>query len=378
MQDLAALGALLLTTKFVGEFTARIGLSPIPGEVLAGLILGPALLGWFSPSAFVDQFAYIGVLLLLFLVGIGTRMEALEDKLKPAFMIAAGGMFSVLLIVFTLAMFAFKFPLGQALLLGTVAASSSTVVAVRILAENNYLQTKNGKLVLGTALADDLLNLLLMTLTLNYLASEVFSLKQTFTLLFVIVGFIVVVMKTGPSLLSIFNLFERMKIEYSLISIPFAIVLLLASFAEEFKVTGAIGAFLAGMVMSKIPQVTNTLTEKVRTIGYAIFIPVFFANVGLHAVSFADINWAFAILLISLAVAVKYYACGMTAANYGYKRSLVGWCMVPRGEMSLVTVQLAIAQGLMNPPLVSYITLLILFPSILAPLFIRKYAVARD
>ncbi len=112
MQDLAALGALLLTTKFVGEFTARIGLSPIPGEVLAGLILGPALLGWFSPSAFVDQFAYIGVLLLLFLVGIGTRMEALEDKLKPAFMIAAGGMFSVLLIVFTLATFAFKFLLS--------------------------------------------------------------------------------------------------------------------------------------------------------------------------------------------------------------------------------------------------------------------------
>ncbi len=378
MQDLAALGALLLATKFVGELTARIGLSPIPGELLAGILLGPALLGWFEPSAFIDQFAYIGVLLMLFLVGIGTRMESLEDKLKPAFMISAAGIFSMLLAIITLALLAFKFPFPQALLIGTVAASSSTVVAIRILAENNYLQTKNGKLILGTALVDDLLNLLLMTLVLNYLASGVFSIKQTVTLLFVIVGFIVVVMKTGPSLLSIFNLFERMKIEYSLISIPFAIVLLFASFAEEFKVTGAIGAFLAGMVMSKIPQVTSTLTEKVRTIGYAIFIPVFFANVGLHAISFATINWMFAFLLIALAIAIKYYGCGMVAGHYGYKRNLVGWCMVPRGEMSLVAVQLAIAQGLMDPQLVSYIALLILFPSIISPLFIKRYAVARD
>ncbi len=373
MQDIMALAILLLAAKLAGELAIRSGFSAIIGELLAGILLGPALFGYLLPSPFLDEFSNIGILIMLFLLGLSTKHEELGERVGVAATIGFIGAIVPLALTYAAMHYLFQFPIGESLILSAILSSSTTTISTRILIENGYIQTKTGRMVLATAITDDITDLILLTAILNYLAVGVFQLRASFEMAFLVAGFVFIVLKSGPSLFSAFNLFERMRSEYSLVTIPFAVLLIFASLAEKFQIAGAIGAFLAGMVMNKIPQVTSTLAEKIRILGYALFIPVFFANIGLHAITIADANWYALALLLIIAFAAKYYSTSISSRYFGYDGRVMGWCMVPRGEMSMVVAQLALARGMMSETLLFYAIAVVIITSIAGTVFIKKY-----
>lgn len=377
MQDIMALAILLLAAKLAGEIAIRSGFSAIIGELFAGILLGPALFGYLHPSPFLDEFSNIGILLMLFLLGLATKHEELGERVGVAATIGIAGAIVPLALTYLLMHGLLGFPVGESLILSAILASSTTAISTRILAENGYIQTKTGKMVLATALTDDITDLIILTAILNYLSVGIFDIKASIQMIFLVAGFVFLMLKLAPNLLSAFNLFEGMRSEYSLLTIPFAVMLLFASFAESFQIAGPIGAFLAGMVVNKIPQVTSTLTERVRTLGYGIFIPVFFANIGLHALSLSGANLFVLALLLILAFIAKYYATSLSSEYFGYDGRVLGWCMVPRGEMSMVVAQLALSRKMMSETMLLYAISVVIITSIVGTVFIKKYTGAR-
>ncbi len=377
MQDIMALAILLLAAKLAGEIAIRSGFSAIIGELFAGILLGPALFGYLHPSPFLDEFSNIGILIMLFLLGLATKHEELGERVGVAATIGIAGAIVPLALTYLLMHGLLGFPVGESLILSAILASSTTAISTRILAENGYIQTKTGKMVLATALTDDITDLIILTAILNYLSVGIFDIKASMHMIFLVAGFVFLTLKLAPNLLSAFNLFEGMRSEYSLLTIPFAVMLLFASFAESFQIAGPIGAFLAGMVVNKIPQVTSTLTERVRTLGYGIFIPVFFANIGLHALSLSGANLFVAALLLIVAFIAKYYATSLSSEYFGYNGRVLGWCMVPRGEMSMVVAQLALSRKMMSETMLLYAISVVIITSIVGTVFIKKYTGAR-
>jgi len=378
MQDIMALAILILAAKFAGEIAIRSGFSAIIGELFAGILIGPALFGYLLPSPFLDEFSNIGILLMLFLLGLATKHEELGARVGVAAAIGIVGAIVPLALTYLLMHNLLGFPLGESLILSAILASSTTAISTRILAENGYIQTKTGKMVLATALTDDITDLIILTAILNYLSVGIFDVRASMEMTFLVAGFVFLMLKLAPNFLSAFNLFEGRHSEYSLLTIPFAIMLLFASFAESFQIAGPIGAFLAGMVVNKIPQVASTLTERVRTLGYGLFIPVFFANIGLHALSLSGANLGVLTLLLAVAFIAKYYSIFFSSKYFGFDGRVMGWCMVPRGEMSMVVAQLALSRKMMSETMLLYAISVVIITSIAGTVFIKKYTGKRN
>jgi Kef-type K+ transport system membrane component KefB len=365
---LVQLFALLLAAKIGDEVFKRLRQPAVIGEILGGLAVGPAVLGIYQVNAETQLFAEIGVVLLLFRVGIETRLGDLARVGGTALAVAALGVALPFAAGLGLAEI-----IGEPLVVGVFLAAALTATSVgitsRVLGDLDALRTMSGRVILAAAVIDDVLAMLILAFA-SGLAAGAVSMDRIAVLVVLAALFIGVVLLGGTSLL------RRRR---SLLTAPrFAetpflpgmiIMLGLAALAAFIGLAAIIGAFLAGMVVGESSE-RRALEAEVEPVA-AFFTPFFFGFIGAQ-VDLVGLASTDALLLLAgitlVAVIAKFAGAFVGAVRLGAARAaLVGWGMVPRGEVGIVVAGLGLSAGAIGSELYSVVVGMAILTTLIVP-----------
>lgn len=370
------IAVILLSTKVLGIVTKRFALPQVVGALLAGLLLGPAMLGLLQETSLMDQLAELGVIVLMFNAGLETDLGELKKAGRSAFIIALIGVLVPLAGGFALA--ALFNPgsemLMQNIFIGVILTATSVSITVETLKEIGKLSTRSGNAILGAAIIDDVLGIVALTIITSISGTG----TNVWLVLLKIVAFfaisVVVWILLHRAVEWWFKRYDRDKRRFVVIS--FAFCLLYAFFAEEvFGVADITGAYIAGLIFAKTPRVTY-LQDRFDTLSYTLLSPIFFASIGLKVVlpEMSGTIILFSILLIIWAVVSKILGCGLGAklCRYSGQDSLrIGVGMISRGEVALIVANNGIAVGLMKDEFFGPVVLMVIATTILTPILLK-------
>jgi Kef-type K+ transport system membrane component KefB len=365
---LRQLFVLLLAAKLGDEAFKRMGQPPIVGEILAGVVVGPAVLGWYGINPETLLFAEIGVVLLLFQVGVETR---LGDMLRVGSSALAVGALGVA-VPFAGGIglgFALGLPIEVSVFLAAAMVATSVGITSGVLGGLGALQTFSGRVILGAAVIDDVLAMLILAVATGLAAGGV-SIDRILVLVAVAIAFIGIVAIGGTRVLS-----RRRSLltDPKFAETPFLpgmiIMLGLAALAAAIGLAAIIGAFLAGMVVGESSE-KRALEEEVAPVA-AFFTPFFFGAIGAQ-VDLAALATLDAILLLlaitAVAVVTKFAGAFAGAIRSGARRAvLIGWGMVPRGEVGIVVAGFGLSTGAIGGSIYSVVVGMAIITTILVP-----------
>ena len=378
------IAVILLSTKVLGILTKRFALPQVVGALLAGLLLGPAMLGVLQETTLMDQLAELGVIVLMFNAGLETDLGELKRSGKAAFVIALIGVLVPIGGGFALAYF-FNQPgviesdattpvFLQNMFIGVILTATSVSISVETLKELGKLKTRSGNAILGAAIIDDVLGIIALTIISSMADSSV----SIWMVLLQILGFFVFVAVAG-FLFYKFYIHWVVKAEKGMhrhVIIAFVFCLLMSYIAEvAFGVADITGAFCAGVIIS-MTQRSQYLNSKFDVLSYAYLSPLFFASIGLKVVlpEMSTTILLFAVLLVLWAVVSKVVGCGLGAklCRYSNQDALrIGVGMISRGEVALIVANNGIAAGLMKEEFFGPVVLMVIATTILTPVLLK-------
>ncbi len=391
VQFFLALGLMIGFAKALGYLTSRLGQPAVLGELLAGVILGPTLLNILgNPTFFPDgahvgrtviEVAEIGVLLLVFMAGLEVDPQSLREVGKPAVFAGLLGVF-VPLVLIPPAVMAFDYPFENALFIGILLASMSTSITAQIMIELGVIRQREGVTLLGAALIDDAVVILLLSLFLAInpggivLGAEARSIPEVLARM---AGFLVI-----GSLLSWFvlprllNAVSRLTISEGSLTFAFVSVLLMSFAAEYFGGIAAItGAFLVGVgVRQARHRAVEQIGRGIHALNYGFLVPLFFVSIGLQAnlrLLTAELL-PFALVMTALAVATKIIGAGggiRLAGESNITALRIGVGMVSRGEVGLIIAALGVSYGILTPDVFTVIIFVVLVTTLITPPLVR-------
>ena len=382
MRFLGMLSVILLATLIGGQFSARLKLPAVVGELLAGIIVGPAVLNLVQPTEIIKVLSDIGVIFLMFLAGLDSDLKTLKRLLRPSVLVAGFGMIVPIIITyFTGILFAFS--QVESLFLGLTFSATSVSISVAVLQEMGRIQGKEGMTILGAAVADDLLSILLLSIVSGLTGvSEPGSNKgkdlilslltqAAFLILLVFVSVYVI-----PRLI---NLSQRLTLPVPETLVAMIIVVLASWGAEKVGLSNVIGAFFAGLALNRT-SAQKTLKKNFTVIGYSSFIPIFFVSIGLNMSIKGILNdFILFFVLVIGSVFSKLVGAGLGAKIAGFSNSsalLVGTGMVSRGEMALVVAQMGLTNHLLAPAAYSTVIGAIIMTTVVSP-FLLKWSISK-
>ena len=382
MRFLGMLSVILLATLIGGQFSARLKLPAVVGELLAGIIVGPAVLNLVQPTEIIKVFSDIGVIFLMFLAGLDSDLKTLNKLLRPSVLVAGFGMIVPIIIAYVTGII-FAFSQAESLFLGLTFSATSVSISVAVLQEMGRLQGKEGMTILGAAVADDLLSILLLSIVSGLTGvSEpgsnkgkdlILSLltKAAFLILLVFVSVYVI-----PRLI---NLSQRLTLPVPETLVAMIIVVLASWGAEKVGLSNVIGAFFAGLALNRT-SAQKTLKKNFTVIGYSSFIPIFFVSIGLNMSIKGILNdFILFFVLVIGSVFSKLVGAGLGAKIAGFSNSsalLVGTGMVSRGEMALVVAQMGLTNHLLAPAAYSTVIGAIIMTTVVSP-FLLKWSISK-
>ncbi len=356
--------------------TKRFALPQVVGALLAGLLLGPAMLGVLQETTLMDQLAELGVIVLMFNAGLETDLGELKKAGKSAFIIALIGVLVPLAGGFVLASL---FNQGsdaflQNVFIGVILTATSVSITVETLKEISKLSTRSGNAILGAAIIDDVLGIVALTIitSLSGTGANVLLVLLKIVAFFAISVVVWIVMHRLVEWW--FKRYDRDKRRFVVIS--FAFCLLYAYLAEElFGVADITGAYIAGLIFAKTPRVTY-LQDRFDTLSYTLLSPIFFASIGLKVVlpQMSGTIILFSVLLILWSVASKILGCGLGSKLCGYSNQdalRIGVGMISRGEVALIVANNGIAAGLMKDEFFGPVVLMVIATTILTPILLK-------
>lgn len=376
---IGSLVIILIVTTLFDHFFARNGLPGVLGQLIAGILIGPAVLNWLQPNELLTNFAEIGVILLMFMAGIESNLSQLRKYLRPALAVAVSGVILPVLIMGGIS-FLFGYHFQEALFIGVVFSATSVSISVVVLREFKQLESREGATILGAAVADDIIGVLLLSLMISLIgagendahqnASNSLAAQLLFQGLF-FVGVYLLVKWGAPAIM---KLSQNLLVPTSQTLAAVIICLSMGFLAEKVGLSGAIGAFFAGIAVGQTPA-RQVVDQHIEPIGNAMFIPVFFVNIGLE-LSFNNLlsSLPFILIMTCLAILTKWFGGEFGAMLTGFDRlsgRIVGTGMVARGEMALITAQIGFEAHLLARPLYVDLILVIVLATLIAPLLLR-------
>ncbi|MEK4046438.1 cation:proton antiporter [Paenibacillus sp. FSL H8-0048] len=368
MEFILYLLLILLFTKLAGDLSVRLGQPAVLGKLLVGILLGPAVLGWVQPGAFIHYMSEIGVLLLMFMAGLETDLRQLRENWKAAFAVAVGGI---------LLPFAGGFAIGEwfgfadhnALFLGVILSATSVSISVQVLKEMERLNSPEGSTILGAAVIDDILVVILLAVLMSFFGtggnipiSLLIGQKLLFFAVAVIAGWLAV-----PRLM---RWLAPLRVTEAVMTAALVILFAYAYFAEKMGMAGIIGAFAAGIAIAQTPF-KQVVESKVEPIAYTLFVPVFFVSIGLN-VSFEGLgsHILFVVVLSIFAILAKWLGGGIGARLTGFNtRSslIIGAGMISRGEVALIIASTGLASGLLLPEYFTGVIIAVILTTLVTP-----------
>lgn len=373
------LAIIIVFAKFFGLLARKIRVPQVAGEIVAGLLIGPSVLGFVDQSEFLAKMAEIGVVLLMFSAGLETNLKEMKKTGVAAFLIACCGVF-VPLVGGTVVYSCFygwdrvgSEHFLKAVFIGCIMTATSVSITVETLRELGYLTGRVGTTIMSSAIIDDVIGIIVLTFVIAFRDPEVKPLNivgQTalFFLFAVVVGWIC------------YKIFRKVDQRYPHTRrIPIAglaLCLSMAYIAEKyFGIADITGAFVAGIILCSIRD-SKYIAEKMDINSYMLFGPIFFASIGLKT-DIGDLNVSilvFAAAFIIVALLTKIIGCGLMSkvCGFSWADSLkIGVGMMTRGEVALIVAQKGLAVGLMSPVYFTAVILLIIISSIITPIILK-------
>lgn len=371
---------ILLTTKVFGMITKRLQMPQVVGALIAGLVMGPAMLNIIHSTEFLSQVSELGVIVMMFTAGLGTSLNDLKQTGKAGFLVALCGVIVPLIGGTILSLFfntstdpnAFM----QNVFIGVVLTATSVSITVEALKEMGKLNTVVGNTILAAALIDDVLGLIALTIVTSIGGSADANLL---VVLLKIVAFFVLVVVVGIVVKKAMDWYIANVHSTDLQRYPifaFILCLILSFCAEEFfGVADITGAFAAGLIISTTSK-AKYIELKFAPLSYLLLTPIFFASIGLK-VELPEMNATiviFSILLVVVAVLTKWIGCGLGAKLCGLKGhqcEQIGVGMVCRGEVALIVADKGAALELMPEVFFGPIIIMVVATTILTPILLK-------
>jgi Na+:H+ antiporter len=364
-----------LAARLGGEAMLRLGQTAVVGELLAGLAIGPGALAVVAPSVFLDGLAEIGVVILLFEIGLASDLDRLLRSGLQSLVVALVGIVSPLLLGFALARWWGLTPLG-AVFIGAALTATSVGVTARVFSELGKVNDPPAQVVLGAAVADDVLGLVILSVVAGLARTGHVSLWSIVTLLVGAVLFLTAAITIGVRLAPFFVRWaDRMQARGSLIVWAVLFCTVLAVLAERSGLAAMIGAFAAGLVLAKTERGVH-IEDRIKPVA-DLFVPIFFVTIGMH-VDLRHLDpltprgtLVFAVLLTLVAVASKLVAA-LGVYRPDVRRLPVGVGMIPRGEVGLIFAAIGLTGDVITPALYAAVVLMIVLTTVVGPVWLRR------
>jgi len=381
---------ILLSARILGEAAAWLSIPPVMGELLAGILLGPSILGWVEPADIIQTLAEIGLILLLFEVGLDTDIATLVNRGKSAAIVALGGFVTPFIGGFTLGYQVFDLSLIVSLFIGGALTATSIGVTVRVLRDLGRHQSHEAQVVLGAAVLDDILGVVLLALLFEFSTGGGVSIANTSKVFIFVVIFMLLAPIAAKIIAEIIGRYDSKSKIAGLI--PTAIVSLVLFFAWLAHVVGApalLGGFAAGLALSRhffLPFATSwqrpdshfvqRIERHMKPIIH-LFTPIFFVMVGL-SLDLRKVDWAsFAVWQMSLAFIVLAILSKLLGAflikESTHFRWAVGISMIPRAEVGLIFAELGRISGVFDADLYAVMILTIAATTVLPPFMLKWF-----
>lgn len=380
-----ALVIIILAAKLGGYLSYRLGQPSVLGELIVGILLGPSALDVLHLPFFTDShlaetithLAEIGVLLLMFIAGLDLHLNDLARSGKVS---ALAGILGVIfpMVLGALAGKAFQMPIEPAIFIGLILSATSVSISAQTLMELKVLRSRVGVGLLGAAVFDDVLVVLGLSMFIAF--SDPGADSGLISIIWIIIRmalFVAAAIAVGVWLLPKASaLVDRLPISKGLIAFAFVVVLLYAWFAEVAGSMAAItGAFLAGLMFSRT-RVKERIESGITTLAYAVFVPIFFVNVGLSANARELTSQTGLLFLVMAVVAIvgKVFGAGLGARLAGFpnlEALQLGTGMMSRGEVGLIVASVGIVQGLIRQETFAAVVGVVIVTTLLTPPALR-------
>ncbi len=380
---------ILLTARVFAELATRMQAPSVIGELLAGVVLGPSLLGWIQPLEAIKLMAEIGIILLLFEVGLATDLKRLVSTGAKSVVVAISGFILPLLMGFSLSYWVFDLSLLVSLFIGGTITATSIGITVRVLSDLHRQHSAEGQIVLGAAVLDDILGVVLLALLYEFSTGGGVSFLNASKVLIFVGAFFVLAPIAAKLISLVIKRFDSVSLVPGLL--PTTVISLVLFFAWLAHALGApelLGGFAAGLALSRrffLPlgialhtdeQFASRIEDQMRPI-VQLFTPIFFVFVGLslnlHEIDWSSpFIWGFSLTLMLVAIIGKMLGPFLIKENMA-TRWMIGMAMIPRGEVGLIFAELGRISGIFSNEIYAGMIMVIAFTTLLPPFVMKWY-----
>lgn len=366
---------ILIFTKLGSLISLHFKMPGVLGELVAGVILGPFVLKLIEPSSSITLLANLGVVMLMFLAGLETNLEELKKAGKSSFVIACLGVI-VPLILGTISAYMFFNNFWENIFVGVILTATSVSISVQTLTELGKLNSKSGINILGAAVIDDVLGLILISVILaiaDSSGSGGTSLILTFIKIIVFCAIAILSILFLPKYID--KITQKFKPQQGLALLAIAFALICAFAAEWAGIAAITGAYIFGLILSPIRH-KEYIEKRIKVISGSFLSPIFFASVGI-SVSISGVDTK--IILITLAMFIiavigKVIGCGFGATLFNMSKSealQVGVGMISRGEVALITANIGLNKHIISEEIFLPTIVVVILSTIVTPILLK-------
>ena len=382
---LLTIAIIMLSTKVFGLTSERVHMPQVVGALIAGVLVGPSCLGWVGETDFLVKAAEIGVIILMFNAGLDTDLEELKTTGFASFIIAVIGVIVPLVGGIGCYLMFANNPADannmlKAAFIGVVLTATSVSITVETLREMGKLKSKVGTAILGAAVIDDILGIVVLTVLTGFTDPTV----QPLLVFGRIAAFFVFVLVVGIVMHKAFAKMDQLWHKHRRIAIyALAFAFLMSYVAERFfGIADITGAYFAGIVMCNLSSTRDYVASKTNVLGYMLFSPLFFASIGIktNLEGLTGTLVLFAIALTVVAILSKIIGCGLGARLMGfqtYDAFSIGLGMISRGEVALIVAQKGAQAGLIDESMFPAIVLVVIVTTLVTPILL-KFGMKRE
>jgi len=373
----------------MGEAAAQLRLPAVIGEMIAGILLGPSLLGFIQPDGLILILAEIGIILLLFQVGLETDIGELARSGGKSVIVAITGFVLPFASCLLLSYYVFSLDLMVSLLIAGTMTATSIGITMRTLTDLGRDQSREGRIILGAAVLDDILGVLLLAILFNFVTHGRIDIAGTSRILLFMLVFFMIAPAMAKTISHVIHRWEAVSeipgiVPTSIVSL----VLFLAWLSHAIGIPELLGGFATGLALSRRfflpfgvalkanPEFSSHVQAEMKPI-INLFTPIFFATVGL-SLDLSSLHWdsaffwIFSLSLAAVAVLSKMFGALLLRVPL-ICRIVIGMSMVPRGEVGLVFAQIGLITGLFNHEIHATVVIVIAYTTLFTPIWLRLF-----
>ena len=379
MKYLIIITLIIFSSILMNQVSAKLKFPSVVGQLVAGVILGPAVLHLVKFNTFINYFFNLGVIILMFITGLESNLKLLKKYLKPSLTVAFMGVLFPMIIMPIIGYF-IRLSLAQMFFLGVTFSATSVSITVEVLKEMKQLCSREGTTILGASVADDVIAVVLLSLVSivshqNIGGSLIPSQDLGLLLTAQTVFFLIVYLLIRWIVPWLFKIFPLLSGKYSEVLMALVVCFGMSVLADTVGLSAITGSFFAGIAVGRTPCRKKAQAE-VSSLGYLLFIPIFFISIGISMTLSGIVNhWCLLIILTIAAILTKLLGAGTGGLLSGFNKHsslIIGSGMISRGEVALIIAQIGLTSHLISVNLYSTIISATIITTCLAPVLLRR------